>query len=47
MELALWGEFLGSFLDYFISQDMRKAKAEEFMNLKQGKMSVKQYTLKF
>lgn len=47
MELALWDEFFGAFTDHFFHQKLRKAKSEEFINLKQGKMSVKEYTLKF
>lgn len=36
-----------AFLDRFFSQELRESKAEEFMNLKQEKMSIKEYTLKF
>lgn len=40
-------EFLGAFLNHFFTQEMTKTKVEEFMNLKQSKMSVKEYALKF
>lgn len=43
----MWGEFEESFLDRFFPQELRESKAEEFMNLKQEKMSVKEHTLKF
>lgn len=36
-----------TFLDHFFPQELRGVKAEEFLNLKQGKMSVKEYVLKF
>ena len=35
------------FLDKFFPLEMREAKSEEFMNLRQGFMSVKEYYLKF
>ena len=43
----MWGDFVEAFLDRFFPQELRESKVEEFMNLKQGKMSVKEYTLKF
>ncbi|PHT97060.1 hypothetical protein BC332_34014 [Capsicum chinense] len=43
----IWGEFVEAFLDQFFPLELRKAKAEEFINLKQGKMSIQEYTLKF
>lgn len=46
-ELVVWVDFLGVFIDHFFPQQLRKSKAEEFMNLKLGKMSVMKYTLKF
>ncbi|KAF3685934.1 hypothetical protein FXO37_00129 [Capsicum annuum] len=46
-ELANWEDFVEAFLDHIFSQDLMKAKAEEFMNLNQEKMSVKEYALKF
>lgn len=45
-ELALCDDFLGSFLDHFFPQVLRKDKAEEFVNLKKVKMCVKAYALK-
>lgn len=36
-----------AFLDRFFPHNMRKAKVEVFMNLKQYSMSVKKYSLKF
>lgn len=38
---TLWDEFLGTFLDCFFSQELREAKVKKFINLKQGKMSMK------
>lgn len=44
---VVWDDFAGTFLDHFFSQELREAKAEEFVNLKQDKMSMKEYALKF
>ena len=46
-EEKLWEAFSNAFLDCFSTQELRDSKMEEFMNLKQGKISVKDYTLKF
>lgn len=46
-EQVVWDDFSYTFLDHFFPQGLRKSKAEEFVNLKQGKMSVKEHTLKF
>ncbi|XP_055800410.1 uncharacterized protein LOC129869841, partial [Solanum dulcamara] len=46
-ESARWDEFEGAFLDYFFPRELREAKVEEFVNLKQEGMSVKEYGLKF
>lgn len=43
----MWGELVETLLDQFFSLELRESKAEEFMNLEQGKMSVKEYTMKF
>lgn len=39
--------FSNTFVDWFFSQDLREAMMEEFVNLRQVKMSVKEYALKF
>ena len=46
-EPTVWDEFVEAFLDRFFPLELRKTKAEEFLNLKQGKMSVQEYTLSF
>ncbi|XP_055814193.1 uncharacterized protein LOC129883587, partial [Solanum dulcamara] len=46
-EPALWDEFERAFLDNFFPQELREAKIEEFVNLKQESMTVKEYSLKF
>lgn len=43
----MWDELVEAFLNRFFPLELRKAKEEEFMNLKKGKMSVQEYTLKF
>ena len=35
------------FLDRFFPREMREAKVEEFIKLKQGSMKVREYSLKF
>lgn len=42
-----WEVFKKAFLDRFFPGELREAKVEEFINLKQGNMSVQEYTLKF
>ncbi|TMW81531.1 hypothetical protein EJD97_009093, partial [Solanum chilense] len=36
-----------AFLERFFAREMREAKVEEFINLKQGSMTVREYSLKF
>ncbi|XP_069152798.1 uncharacterized protein [Solanum lycopersicum] len=42
-----WELFKTTFLNRFFPREMREAKVEEFTNLKQGSMIVKEYSLKF
>ncbi|WMV08848.1 hypothetical protein MTR67_002233 [Solanum verrucosum] len=42
-----WEAFKSAFLDRFFPRELREAKLGEFINLKQGSMSVKEYSLKF
>ena len=42
-----WQLFQDAFLDKFFPLEMREAKIEEFMNLRQGSMTVKEYCLRF
>ncbi|WMV41250.1 hypothetical protein MTR67_034635 [Solanum verrucosum] len=44
--LVTWECFTGAFLDTFFPRELREAKAQEFMNLWQGSMSVQEYGLK-
>ncbi|MDV3192348.1 MAG: retrotransposon gag domain-containing protein, partial [Candidatus Phytoplasma australasiaticum] len=46
-EPATWEEFETAFLDHFFPQELKEAKVDEFVNLKQGGMTVKEYSLKF
>ena len=41
-----WETFKSAFLDTFFPRELRKAKLGKFINLKQGKLSVKEYALK-
>ena len=42
-----WELFNTAFLDVFFPGDMKEAKVEELINLKQGSMTVREYSLKF
>ena len=44
---TLQDDFSSVFADLFFSQELREAKAKEFVNLKQGNIFVKEYALKF
>ena len=42
-----WELFKTAFLERFFPREMKEAKAEEFINLKQRSMTVREYSLKF
>ena len=42
-----WELFKTNLLKRFFPKEMRDAKVEEFINLKQGSMTVREYSLKF
>ncbi|XP_016570819.1 uncharacterized protein LOC107868662 [Capsicum annuum] len=42
-----WQMFQDAFLDKFFPLELREAKIEEFINLRQGSMTIKEYCLKF
>ena len=42
-----WHLLQDAFLDRFFPLEMREAKIEDFMNLRQGSMIVKEYCLRF
>ena len=42
-----WEIFFKAFLEKFFLMEQREAKVKEFINLHQGGMSVKEYSLKF
>ncbi|WMV41356.1 hypothetical protein MTR67_034741 [Solanum verrucosum] len=44
---VIWEYFTEAFLDKFLPRKLRDAKVQEFMNLRQGSMSVQEYRLKF
>jgi len=47
VESALWDNFSSAFIGRFVPQKLREAKDEGFLNLKQDRMMVKKYVLKF
>ena len=42
-----WELLKTAFLERFFPREMKEAKVEEFINLKQGSMTVREYSLKF
>ncbi|XP_049351896.1 uncharacterized protein LOC125816341 [Solanum verrucosum] len=44
---AIWKEFKKAFLDHYLPLEIREARADQFLNLHQGSMSVREYSLKF
>ncbi|XP_004244846.1 uncharacterized protein [Solanum lycopersicum] len=44
---VIWELFKTVFLERFFPREIREAKVEEFINVKQGSMTVKEYSLKF
>ena len=47
LETMTWGEFRELFLSKFFPASARHAKAREFLELKQGSMTVLEYVAKF
>ena len=45
--MVTWELSKTTFLQRFFLRDMREDKVEEFINLKQGSMTVREYSLKF
>ena len=45
--LVTWELFKTAFPERFFPMEMREAKVKEFINLKQGSMTVRKYSLKF
>ena len=45
--MVTWELFKTAFLERFFPREMREDKVEEFINLKQGSMTVREYFLKF
>ena len=45
--LVKWELFKIEFLERFFTREMREDKVEEFISLKQGSLTVREYSLKF
>lgn len=43
----MWKEFASAFIDHLFPQELREEKIKEFVNLKQGRMNIMEYALKF
>ncbi|XP_070056433.1 uncharacterized protein [Nicotiana tomentosiformis] len=44
---AIWENFSDAFLDQYLSREIRQARFDQFLALKQGNMSVREYSLRF
>nr|XP_016491982.1 PREDICTED: uncharacterized protein LOC107811539 [Nicotiana tabacum] len=44
---AVWEEFSGAFLCHYLPAEIRQARVDRFLTLKQGDMSVREYSLQF
>lgn len=44
--LLEWDEFVATFIHRFFPLKLRETKVHEFINLKQGEMTVREYSLK-
>ena len=42
---ASWEEFKMAFIDHYLPYEVREARADQFLNLRQGNMSVREYSL--
>ena len=42
-----WEDFKAAFLDCYFPLELKETKMREFLNLKQGNMSMREYALKF
>ena len=44
---AVWAEFTKAFLDHFLPPELRRARVDRFLNLRQNGRSVREYSLEF
>lgn len=44
---ATWDHFAEAFLDHYLPREIRVARVDQFLNLRQGSMSVRDYGLRF
>ena len=44
---AVWKEFSEAFLRHYLPVEIRRARADKFLNLRQGNMSVREYSMQF
>ena len=42
-----WKEFKEAFIDHYLPYETRQARADQFLNLRQGNTSVREYSLRF
>ena len=43
----VWQEFVDAFLRHYMPPEVRRARADKFLNLRQGSMSATEYSLRF
>ncbi|XP_070014155.1 uncharacterized protein [Nicotiana sylvestris] len=44
---AMWNEFFEAFLHHYLLVEIRRDRADKFLNLRQGNMSVQEYSMQF
>lgn len=44
---AVWKEFSEAFLRHYLPVEIRRARVDKFLNLRQGNMSVREYSMQF
>ena len=43
----VWQEFVDAFIRHYLPPEVRRARADRFLNLKQGSMSAREYSMQF
>ena len=47
MPPLVWQEFVDVFIRHYFPPEVRRARADRFLNLRQGNMSTRQYSMQF
>ena len=47
ISLPTWDNFVEAFIDHYLPREIRDSRVDQFLNLRQGSMSVREYGLRF